>query len=240
MVTDNGILNRDAAKLVFHDDSVHRLNFRYTDKRRGIRPFIAPALLVTGGTVFQLLPDSKENINDFVHKQLSWDSHFDDYLQVAPLATVYLLNLAGIKGKNNLGNRTAIAAKSFVISSVITLMLKHSIDATRPNGEGRSFPSGHTTTAFTFAQFMHREYGEGSIWYSIGAYTAAGVTGISRMANNDHWLPDILAGAGIGMLSTELVYLTHHYKWDNEHIRRLDIFPFRTGRQNGLSLVYTF
>jgi membrane-associated phospholipid phosphatase len=61
-----------------------------------------------------------------------------------------------------------------------------------------------------------------------------------RVAKNAHWISDILAGAGIGMLSTELVYLTHQYKWDNEHIRNLDIFPFHIGRQKGVTLVYTF
>jgi hypothetical protein len=47
-------------------------------------------------------------------------------------------------------------------------------------------------------------------------------------------------GAGIGIFSTELVYLTHQYKWDNEHLKRLDIFPFQLGNQKGVTVVYNF
>jgi len=50
----------------------------------------------------------------------------------------------------------------------------------------------------------------------------------------------VFAGAGFGILSTELVYLTHQYKWDNEHIKNVDIFPWSNRKQSGLSVVYTF
>ena len=53
---------------------------------------------------------------------------------------------------------------------------------------------------------MHKEYGDRSPWYSISAFTVATATGISRILNNRHWLSDVLAGAGIGILSTELGY----------------------------------
>ena len=54
---------------------------------------------------------------------------------------------------------------------------------------------------------MHREYGlTRSPLYSIGGYTVATATAFSRQLNNRHWLSDVLAGAGIGILSTELGY----------------------------------
>ena len=54
---------------------------------------------------------------------------------------------------------------------------------------------------------LHKEYGmTRSPWYSIGAYTAATLTGLSRQMNNKHWLSDVLVGAGIGILSTEVGY----------------------------------
>ena len=224
----------------FHEDSVHRLDFRYGEGRKGLKPWITPSLLIAGGTAFHLMPGAKEGVRDFMQEHFSYRGHLDDYGQYAPLAAVYLLNLSGVKGKNNFGNRSALAAKSILLSSFITTRLKVWVGAQRPNLEGHSFPSGHTTTAFTFAHFMHREYGELSPWYSIGAYTGAAATGIMRMAKNAHWFPDVLMGAGIGILSTEFVYLTHQYKWDNKHLRRLDIFPFGNGHQKGLSLIYEF
>lgn len=45
-----------------------------------------------------------------------------------------------------------------------------------------------------------------SPWYSIGGYTLAGITGITRQLNNRHWIGDVLVGAGIGMISTDLGY----------------------------------
>jgi membrane-associated phospholipid phosphatase len=224
----------------FHKDSIHRLDFRYGEGRKGLKPWIAPSLLIAGGTAFHYMPQAKESVRDFMQENLFYQGQLDDYGQYAPLAAVYLLNLSGVKGKNNFGNRSALAAKSFLLSSFITTRLKVWVGAQRPNLEAHSFPSGHTTTAFTFAHFMHREYGELSPWYSIGAYTTAAATGIMRMAKNAHWFPDVLMGAGIGILSTEFVYLTHQYKWDNRHLRRLDIFPFGNGNQKGLSLVYVF
>jgi membrane-associated phospholipid phosphatase len=228
------------ATIHLHHDSIHQIDFRYFDGRKGLKPWIAPSLLIAGGTAFHLMPGAKESVRDFMQENLQYQGHLDDYGQYAPLAAVYLLNVAGVKGKNNFGNRSALAAKSFLLSSFITTRLKVWVGAPRPNLEAHSFPSGHTTTAFTFAHFMHREYGELSPWYSIGAYTGAAATGILRMSKNAHWFPDVLMGAGVGILSTEFVYLTHQYKWDNKHLRRLDIFPFGNGYQKGLSLVYVF
>lgn len=225
---------------VFHQDSIHRIDFRYADKKRGLKPFTAPALLIAAGTTTHFMPELKHNFREYMQENFAYKGGLDHYIPYAPLAAVYVLNLTGIRGKNNPGNVSALAAKSFILSSLIIYPVKTLVDETRPNQEGLSFPSGHTTRAFAFAQLMHREYEEQSIWYSIAAYSCAGTAGILRMAKDAHWLPDVLAGAGIGILSTELIYLTHQYKWDNDHIRRFDIFPFQSGRQKGLTLVCTF
>lgn len=59
---------------------------------------------------------------------------------------------------------------------------------------------------FMCATILHKEYGMLSPWYSIGGYTLAGITGITRQLNNCHWIGDVLVGAGIGMISTDLGY----------------------------------
>ena len=85
--------------------------------------------------------------------------------------------------------------------------IKYTAHVRRPDKSNyKSFPSGHTATAFMAAMMMHKEYGDRSPWYSISAFTVATATGISRILNNRHWLSDVLAGAGIGILSTELGY----------------------------------
>lgn len=224
----------------FHNDSIHRPDFRYNDRKRGIKPYIAPALLITTGTILHFSTDAKKNFQDWVQKDFGRTGHAEDYLLYVPGVAVYGLNALGIKGKNNFGNRTALLAKSFLLNEMIISGLKYGVNEERPNGGEHSFPSGHTSKAFMFAHFMHKEYGYKSIWYSVGAYSCATTVGILRVVHNAHWISDVVAGAGIGMLSTELVYLTHQYKWDKEHLRRLDIFPWSNQKQKGLALVYTF
>ncbi len=224
----------------FHNDSIHKLNFQYKDKKRGVKPFIAPTLLISTGAAIHFSTDAKENFQDWVQTNFAYSGHVDDYIQYAPGIAIYALNAFGVKGKNNFGNRTAIVIKTLLINDLMVSSLKSWVGSDRPNGDPRSFPSGHTSVAFAMAQIMHHEFGDRSIWYSIGAYSCATTVGMMRVSKNAHWISDVAAGAGFGMLSTELVYLTHLYKWDNEHIKNLDIFPWRSNRQSGVTLVYTF
>jgi len=223
----------------FANDSIHRLDFRYSDRKRGLKPFIAPAVLITGGTILNY-SDVKYDIQEWVSKHHSYQGAADDYLRFGPVAGLYTLNALGVKAKNNIGNQSALLFKSVLLNTIITKSLKKAFDEKRPTGDPDSFPSGHTSLAFATAQVIHHEYGENSIWYSVGAYSCAATVGAMRIAKGAHWASDVLAGAGIGMLSTELVYLTHQYKWDWAHMKRLDIFPFSVGPQKGLTLVYTF
>lgn len=223
-----------------HPDSIHRVDFRYRDKPRGLKPWIAPAVLITTGSALAFADDVRHNLGSYVRTNFEYNGHLDDVIQYAPLAAVYALDFSGIKAKNNFGNRTVLAAKGVLIRQLIVSSLKGWTKVERPNGDMRSFPSGHSSFAFAMAHFMHREYGEQSTWYSIGAYTCATSVAFMRMAKNAHWVSDVVAGAGIGIFSTELAYLTHQYKWDNEHLRNWDILPFSTGKQNGVALVYHF
>jgi len=60
--------------------------------------------------------------------------------------------------------------------------------------------------AFNNATFLDKEYGLVNSGYSITGYGIATMTGVGRSLNNRHWVSDIFAGAGIGILSTQLAY----------------------------------
>lgn len=148
----------------------------------------------------------------------NFHSTFDNYLMHAPVAIVYGLNAVGVKGKNDFKNRTLLLVKSEAIMAALTFSFKSITKVSRPDDSNDySFPSGHTAQAFATATFMAKEYGDKNIWYSIGAYGMATTVGAMRILNNRHWVSDVLAGAGIGILSTNLAYLTHQYKWKNKN-----------------------
>lgn len=78
-----------------------------------------------------------------------------------------------------------------------------------------SFPSGHTTMAFTGATFFTYLYGcyhPDSPWrlpIAVGAYSVAVATAALRVGSGSHFVSDVLAGAIIGSLSGFLVPYLH-------------------------------
>lgn len=201
-----------------------------------LKAFIAPTVLIGSGFAFRK-SKLKYDLNEWRYQHFNYHRQADDYLRFAPILAVTTFNALGVSARNNPGNQTAILLKSMLLSSFITGNLKKMTPDIRPDGGANSFPSGHTTIAFALAHWMHREYGENSIFYSIGAYGCASAVGIMRISKGAHWFPDVLAGAGIGMLSTELVYLTHQHKWGKKHLRRFDLLPFRTGKTTGVAIL---
>ena len=132
---------------------------------------------------------------------------YDDYLQYAPAALTLGLKACGYESRSSWGRMIVSDAFSAAIMAGAVNGLKYSVGRLRPDGSRRnSFPSGHTATAFMTATMLHKEYGWRSPWFSIGGYTAAAVTGVSRILNNRHWLSDVIAGGAIGIGSVHLGY----------------------------------
>jgi membrane-associated phospholipid phosphatase len=91
-------------------------------------------------------------------------------------------------------------AKSLATTEISTLLLKKAINERRPNGECcSSFPSGHTSVAFSGASFLQMRYG----WkLGIPAYAAASFVAYSRVDARQHYTRDVVAGAMVGVLSS--------------------------------------
>lgn len=135
-------------------------------------------------------------------------SEIDNYTQYSPYAVMIGCKLAGYHGRSDWGRFlvSTVLANAAMAATVNTL--KYSIKEMRPdNSTANSFPSGHTATVFTAATILHKEYGlTRSPLFSIGGYAVATATGVMRVLNNRHWISDVMAGAGIGILSAELGY----------------------------------
>lgn len=174
---------------------------------------VIPAVLIGFGVVGLESPAIK-NLNSSTQDELTEhiDEKFtiDDISQYTPFLSVYALNAAGIKGKHNFRDRTTILATAYLIMGGTVGIIKATGNEMRPDKtSNNSFPSGHTATAFMGAEFLYQEYRDVSVWYGVAGYAVATGTGFFRMYNNRHWLTDIAAGAGIGILSTKIAYWLH-------------------------------
>ena len=119
------------------------------------------------------------------------------------------MKACGYESRSSWGRMLASDAFPAGVMAIAVNSLKYSIGRLRPDGTSyNSFPSGHTATAFMTASMLHMEYGWRSPWFSIGGYAAAAVTGVSRIMNNRHWMTDVVAGAAIGIGSTDIFWQT--------------------------------
>lgn len=134
-------------------------------------------------------------------------SSIDDKIQYTPTAIMLGMKLAGVKGKTPWKKMLVANASAILLHSITTYSIKSIVHEERPDATANnSFPSGHTATAFMSATMLSKEYGHISPWISVGGYSIATATGVMRMMNNRHWMSDILAGAGIGIMSAEFGY----------------------------------
>lgn len=155
----------------------------------------------------------------------NWKSKIDDYSQFSPYLAVVGMKALGYQGRSSWDRLMTSALLSNGVMALIVNATKYSVKEMRPdNSQANSFPSGHTATAFTAATVLHKEYGlTRSPWFSVGGYTVAMGTGFMRVLNNRHWISDVIAGAGIGILSTEVGYFLADQIYKNKGITRLEL-----------------
>ncbi len=102
--------------------------------------------------------------------------------------------------------------KGLLLTTGVTYGLKLGINKQRPDmSNDNSFPSGHTSTVFHSAGYVHRRYG---FKYAIPSYVLAGFTAASRVDSKKHDILDVVAGAAIG-LGSNLLFTT---EYQQEHM----------------------
>ena len=222
-------------------DSVSVYHFKY-------KKLIVPSVFIGYG-ILSLTSDDLKQLNRSTQYEIGEHQpdkiKLDNYTQYIPAILVYGLNAIGLKGKHNLKDRSIILGTSLLISTAVVLPTKHLEREERPDGSNNlSFPSGHTTTAFTTAHFMFREYQDENIWLSLSGYPIAVFTGVYRILNDKHWVGDVVAGAGIGILSTEVAYwlfpkVSKLFSKDHSKNSAL-VYPFYQNKTMGLGLSLNF
>jgi membrane-associated phospholipid phosphatase len=119
---------------------------------------------------------------------------------------------------------------AFAVNTAFTYGLKYSINRKRPYEEypfldvpypdrSPSFPSGHTSIAFTAATALTLKYPK---WYvAVPAYFWAGSVAFSRMNLGVHYPSDVLAGALLGAGSAFATYKINAWFWQKRNHRQI-------------------
>lgn len=178
------------------------------------KQFIAPAALITTGTLLlntKLNDDLQSNANRFFGQ--NFHTNADNYLPFVPVAQIYLGKSFGFKPKNDFQHQTINIIVANAIGAAVFTTLKYTVKEERPDqSDDLSFPSGHTSIAFTNAALLYYEYKDSNIWYASSGFLFATATGVLRIANNKHYTSDVLAGAGIGLASGLIVSYWNPFK----------------------------
>jgi membrane-associated phospholipid phosphatase len=174
-----------------------------------IRQTILPAALAATSLGIMAVPELKNRIQE----KMNWNASenvnlFDDELRYAPMGAVALLSLTGLKGKHKILEEVVVGGISYVLADFIVYRTKQATQITRPNPEygNTSFPSQHASMAFVGATLLHREFGYISPWISVGGYGLATWVAYARIARNRHFLPDVLMGSAVGIMSTNATF----------------------------------
>ena len=158
--------------------------------------------------------------------------------------------IAGSLANNDTAIRVAqdSLSASIIASGLIAPTIKFIVGRNRPyenvgtatfntfsgSSLNSSFPSGHTTEAFTLASVISSHYEESWIQYS--SYTVATLVGIARIYNDAHFTSDVLAGAFIGTWVGQSVAAHNQTKRDG----KLILMPETSQDLIGISIVGNF
>ena len=212
-------------------------------KSKVFKAAIVPAVLIGYGAYtfngggFYTNQDARRDIRRLFPQS---NTRVADYLIFAPYLELGAVALAGVESRNDRINVLLVIAKSEAIMLSSTFIVKALSKEERPDGsDNLSFPSGHTAQAFLAASIVHTELRDKSQWYGIGAYTLATGVGVLRMVVDKHWQSDVVAGAGFGILSAHLAYLTPRNRWGRKAIGRdVGVMPTFFGSTPGMTLTW--
>ena len=205
---------------------------------------VAPALLITTGAVGVSngwFCDRKNDVRDnFEDWRGDRRLKIDEYVQYLPVAAHLGLGFVGADARHSFRERIVVAATGCIIMQNIVSVTKHFVNEKRPDSNAtNSFPSGHTATAFVGAEMVRKEYGDA---WGAGAYVIAGSIGFLRLYNDRHWLNDVLAGAGIGILAANAAYWIlpaerKLFRWDQS--TEMSVIPILNPDSRSFGLAFT-
>jgi len=135
----------------------------------------------------------------------------DDWLQWAPSASVYALDAAGVKLKHRFREHLLLDAGSIIITGGAGFVMRKVSERIKGfDIKDTQFPSGHTSNAFRGAELLRQEMSGRHPLLQWSGYLVAGLVAGSRLMRGEHYLSEVVAGAGLGILSTKITYGLFH------------------------------
>jgi len=106
---------------------------------------------------------------------------------------------------------------------------------------GRSFPSGHTSSAFVLATGLSA-YANNSLWVAVPAYALATGVAVARVRTNSHFVSDVIAGGVIGLVTTRsMLWLEEQRRHRDAHDRTaVTIVPMLDAERRGAAVALRF
>jgi PAP2 superfamily len=141
-------------------------------------------------------------------RRAQWLGDFVDYEgqpQVIAAATIALYVAGRLSSPSHQRFRDATydIGQVVVVDVVYSQAIKWAAHRERPNGANdMSFPSGHTSNAFSWATVVAHYYG---VKLAIPAYAFAALVGVGRLEKNAHYLSDVVAGGLLGIVEARTV-----------------------------------
>ena len=187
--------------------------------------------------LFLSYPTFSQNLDIRILRQINEhrNEHLDGAFKtisnsVSPIsiaAPILIFGTGLIEKDQELKQKGLVIGASFLVTTVFATTLKHAVNRARPfetypdiqklsDGGSSSFPSGHTSDAFSTATSLSLAFPK---WYVIApSYVYAAAVGYSRMHLGVHYPSDVLAGAFVGAGSAFLCYKAQ--KWINHRNRK--------------------
>ncbi|HEY0432333.1 MAG TPA: phosphatase PAP2 family protein [Chitinophagaceae bacterium] len=130
----------------------------------------------------------------------------DKHLKWIAYAVTGCARACGVRSNSDWKRQVVLVAITESIRYLLVDNVKKWTNQQRPapSTGHHSFPSGHTSSAFAGATFLHQEIGHKFPALSVAAYLAAGWSGYLRVAKNRHWLKDVVAGAAVGIAAASI------------------------------------
>jgi len=187
----------------------------------------APALIIPA--TFIIYGGLRPVINDIAKLDNRVMAHFEernpgrpynaaDYLMWVPSASIYTMDAFKVKTAHNFKQHLLLDAGSIAVTGALgfgmRIISRHIKGFDTDNTE---FPSGHTANAFRGAEILHQELKQKSPLLSYSGYVIATTVGVLRISGKEHYFSQVVAGAGLGILSTKITYWIFEKIKDAKH-----------------------